>query len=77
MRGLEGWRQLVAGAVRVKSPEDVDRIAAMCAAAEAVGENCGVWHQSAIFYAFADRCPCAPCEALRKKVSEALVESGR
>lgn len=62
---LADWRARVAGAVRVKQPEDIDAIARRCFDATEAGRSTGVWHETADFYGYADRCNCYPCAHAR------------
>lgn len=59
------WAKRVAGSVRVKRPEDVEKIALICLAADAAGMNACTWHSSAVFYGNLDRCQCGPCVTAR------------
>ena len=61
---LRAWEQRVAGAVQVRQPSDVQRIAEACATAEFYGERfVNVWHEAARFYG--TKCHCRQCEAAR------------
>lgn len=54
------WKSRVSGAVRVKRPEDADRIAENCAALEHSGDRyVSVWHETAAFYG--TPCHCRRC----------------
>lgn len=59
------FENLVAGAVRVKQPADIQSIALICFEAHKRGETVGAWHASAQFYGHLDRCACVPCTASR------------
>lgn len=64
------WLLRVQTAVRFDSPEkrveDAPKIALMCKDAADRDENAGVWHQTAIFYGYPERCNCFPCKMDRK-----------
>jgi len=62
---LRYWTVLVGGAVRVRKPKDVERIAEMCAIEELCGRATSVWHESAAFYG--TECHCARCNPYRQK----------
>lgn len=58
---LSYFENLVAGAVRVKQPGDVQPIAMICFQAHQRNERCAAWHAAAEFYGYPERCNCVPC----------------
>jgi hypothetical protein len=54
------WHHRVLSGVRVKRPEDAERIAQACAEAEQAGDRyVSVWHEAASFYG--TECHCRRC----------------
>ena len=60
------FENLVAGALRVKRPADIQPIALICFEAHQRGEHVAVWHASAQFYGYLHRCNCVPCGLKRE-----------
>lgn len=57
---IDVWKGRVQSSVRVKRPEDVERIAELCALAEWSGDRyANVWHEAAGFYG--SSCHCRRC----------------
>lgn len=56
---IEVWKGRVLTSVRVKQPEDAERIAELCAMAEWFGHPTSVWHEAAGFYG--TQCHCRRC----------------
>ena len=63
---LSYFESLVAGAVRVRHPDDVKPIALICFEAGQRGEHMAAWHASAQFYGYLHRCNCVPCKTERE-----------
>jgi hypothetical protein len=60
----EQWRDLVTGATRGYTQEEIEQVATLCVEAEARGEKASVWHMGSIVRGH--DCCCADCEAQRK-----------
>lgn len=61
LKAVAEWCHLVRCSVAGVTIDQAHAIAQLCNAAEAKGENCSTWHQSAIFFGRSDRCNCALC----------------
>ena len=59
------WEGRIWGSVKVKQPGDVHAIALRCVAAQERGELTSVWHETAQFYGYQERCNCVPCSKSR------------
>jgi hypothetical protein len=64
-RTLEGWSYLVRCSVMRVTQYQADTIGKMCFEAEAKGENCSVWHQSAIYFRDGNGCNCVQCHPVK------------
>lgn len=64
-RTVEGWSYLARCSIMRLTPEQADAIGQMCFDAEAKGENCSTWHQSAIFFRGGKDCNCAECHPVK------------
>lgn len=64
-RTIEGWSYLVRCSVIHITQEQADAIGKMCFDAEAKGENCSTWHQSALYFRGGENCCCAQCHPIK------------